>query len=155
MAEVEEIQSREVLFVSRTNGGGGAVDPESPLVCAAVAAGFAWADETPFLDYVERVDGVETRTTAWALLKGEVEVDGERLDFAEFRRRFEDEEWVEANRHSTIGRLHYATHGLHLFHQGIFRDGPHVRITNGLLFAQIPPWAGDDEIRETVRELMG
>jgi hypothetical protein len=145
-----------VAVVCRENGGGGAVDPESALAASAIAAGFRFSSEKPYYDFVERLhDGAPRRVTTWTFAAEEVVIDGERLNFDQFRKRWEDVEWISAHRSSTIARLHVATTGLHHLHQTLFRQGPHVVIRNGQRFVSIPANASEEEQRELLGMLHG
>jgi hypothetical protein len=145
-----------VSIVCRENGGGGAVDPESALAASAIAAGFRFSSEKPYYDFVEKLgDGTVRRVTTWTFAAEEVDLDGERLSFDSFRRRFEDVEWVSDHRSSIIARLHVATMGLHHLHGTLFRKGPHVVIRNGQRFVSIPADASEEEQREWLGMLHG
>lgn len=126
---------------------------ESALVASALAAGWDWADEEPYLDAIEVENGNASRRTAWALLDVRVTVDGEALRFQEFRERWESDEWRAAHPGSLISRLYRATVALHLWHASDFKREPHLVVRNGLLFARIPPGTPEDEARRLVAQI--
>ena len=144
----------DVILVQRIDGEGPAIDPESALMAAAVGAGFQFPDNQPMRDEVEMVNGAPVRRTTWAILAGAVKCDGEELSFEEFRARFEDLEWIDANRGSKIAALHLATMGLHEMHRTIFQSPPGCLVRNGMLWAYISPETSEEEADQLISQIM-
>jgi hypothetical protein len=144
----------DVILVQRLDGEGPAIDPESALMAAAVGAGFHFPDSQPMRDEVEMVNGETVRRTTWAILACTVRCDGEELSFEEFRARFEDLEWIAANRGSKIAALHMATMGLHEMHRTIFQAPPGCLVRNGMLWAYIAPDTSEEEADRLISQIM-
>lgn len=146
--------TQKVALVIRENGDGPETDQESCLVAAAIAAGFRFSSEQSFWDFVERLpDGSPRRVTTWSILDEVVVIDGERIGFREFQKRFQDLEWIGAHRDSTIARLHVATTGLHHLHGTLFRQPPHLLVRRGDRFCSFPPDAPEGDKREFLEML--
>lgn len=152
---MESVETTQVFFVVREGGRGPGLDPESALIASAIGAGFSFADGEALLDSISKdpETGLVVRKTVWAIKDSPVEIDGERVTFREFKERFESEAWILANRHSTIGRLFWATNGLHEMHQTLFVKRPCVVVRNGSLWALIPPDATEEEAAALIRQI--
>jgi hypothetical protein len=148
---------RAVAFVARRGGPPPEEDPGSALVCAALAAGYRWSCDHPFLHYLERVaSGAVERTVTWTLDGGQsVVLDGERLDFTDFRKRATDDRWREAHPTSIITRLMIAAEGMQHLQVGLFRRPPHVMVRRGKAHVLIPGDASPERRAELLGMLEG
>ena len=133
--------------------------PHTALIAAALVSGAQLAGEKPFLHTLEEIDGVPKRTTTWSVNCGGELVfrpgfTEERIDFAEFRRRFEDEAWCRANPDHPIAYLRAFAETLDELRAQLRDQKPAFLLRKGKRFAVIPQDA-DPERKREILELLG
>jgi len=133
--------------------------PHTALIAAALVSGARLAGEKPFLHTLEEVDGEPKRTTTWSVDGGGELVfrpgfPEERIDFAEFRKRFEDEAWRQANPDHPIAYLRAFAETLDELRAQLRDQKPAFLLRKGKRFAVIPQDA-DPERKREILELLG
>jgi hypothetical protein len=133
--------------------------PHTALIAAALVSGARLADEKPFLHTLEEVDGEPKRTTTWSVDGGGELVfrpgfPEERIDFAEFRKRFGDEAWCRANSDHPIAYLRAFAETLDELRAQLRDQKPAFLLRKGKRFAVIPQDA-DPERKREILELLG
>jgi hypothetical protein len=133
--------------------------PNTALIAAAIVSGARLAGEKPFLHTLEEVDGEPKRTTTWSVDGGGELVfrpvfPEERIDFAEFRKRFEDEAWCRANPDHPIAYLRAFADTLEDLRVQLRDQKPAFLLRKGKRFAVIPQDA-DPERKREILELLG
>jgi hypothetical protein len=142
--------------------------PNTRLVSSARACGFDWGIEKPFMDAIEeKPDGTVERTVTWVMNasqkkefvwaerddKGNLVARSEEIDFNEFRARFLDLAWIEANPDHPISYLR-ATHRHHGRMLASIKSLPqHVIVRNGKRTAAIPTNATPEDRARALRAL--
>jgi hypothetical protein len=132
---------------------------DTALVAAALVSGIKLAGDKPFLDTIEEVGGEAKRAISWSL-DGACEITfrpafpEETMDFAEFRRRFEDDAWCLANPDHPISYLRALSDTLLSLQDQLRGRKPAFLIRKGKRFAVIPQDADPDRKRE-ILELLG
>ncbi|MCB1089044.1 MAG: hypothetical protein KDM63_18560, partial [Verrucomicrobiae bacterium] len=122
-------------------------------------SGAKLAGEKPLVDTIEEIDGEARRTATWSV-DGGSEIafrpgfSAEIIDFAEFRRRFEDDDWCRANPDHPIAYLRAFADTLADFREQLRGRKPAFLIRNGKRFAVIPQDADPEKKRE-ILELLG
>ena len=100
--------------------------PNTRLVASALACGFKYGTDKPFMESYEEVDGETQVSVTWLMdastkvpftwvenQEGKLIAREESITFGEFRSRYIDREWIEANPDHPISYLR-ATHTQHL-----------------------------------------
>ncbi|MBU6180299.1 MAG: hypothetical protein KGR69_11575 [Verrucomicrobia bacterium] len=133
--------------------------PHTALIAAALVSGARLAGEKPFLHTLEEVDGEPKRTTTWSVDGGGELVfrpgfPEERIDFAEFRKRFEDEAWCRSNPDHPIAYLRAFAETLDELRAQLRDQKPAFLLRKGKRFAVIPQDA-DPERKREILELLG
>jgi hypothetical protein len=133
--------------------------PHTALIAAAIVSGAKLAGEKPFLHTLEEVDGEPKRTTTWSVDGGgellfRPAFPEERIDFAEFRKRFEDEAWCLANPDHSIAYLRAFADTLEDLRAQLRDQKPAFLLRKGKRFAVIPQDA-DPERKREILELLG
>lgn len=131
---------------------------DTALVAAALVSGAKFAGEKPFLDTIEEIEGEPKRTVTWSLdgageLAFRPNFQAETIDFAEFRRRFEDDAWCRANPDHPIAYLRAFADTLADIHGQLRGRKPALLIRKGKRFAVIPQDADPQRKREILELL--
>jgi len=120
------------------------VDPRrsehTTLIGAALAAGAEFSGKRSLNDSIDE-EGV--REVSWSmngdkLLSFEPSFESEKIDFAEFRRRFESLEWCEANPHHPISFLRAYRVKMAALNSQLRNMKPAARVKRGKKTALIP-----------------
>ena len=132
---------------------------DTALVAAALVSGARLLGDKPFLDTIEEVDGEPRRTTTWSVDGGGELVfrpgfPEERIDFAEFRRRFEDEAWCAANPDHPIAYLRAFADAHAELRDQLRGRKPAFLLRKGKRFAVIPQDA-DPERKQEILDMLG
>jgi len=133
--------------------------PDTALVAAALVSGVRLAGDKPFLDTIEEVGGEAKRSVTWSL-DGGSEITfrpafpEETMDFAEFRRRFEDDAWCRANPDHPISYLRALADTLLSLQDQLRGRKPALLIRKGKRFAVIPQDA-DPKRKAEILALLG
>jgi hypothetical protein len=132
---------------------------ETALVAAALVSGIKPAGDKPFLDTIEEVNGQAKRAVSWSL-DGDGEITfrpafpEETMDFAEFRRRFEDDAWCRDHPDHPISYLRALSDTLLDLQTQLRGRKPALLIRKGKRFAVIPPDAAPERKAE-ILDLLG
>ena len=131
---------------------------DTALVAAALVSGAKFAGDKPLLDTIEEIDGEPKRAVTWSLdgageLAFRPSFPAETIDFAEFRRRFEDDAWCAANPDHPIAYLRALADTLADLHSQLRGRKPALLIRKGKRFAVIPQDA-DPERKREILELL-
>ena len=129
------------------------------LIAAALVSGAKLAGDKPFLHTLEEADGEPRRTTTWSVDGGGEIVfrpnfPEEALDFAEFRRRFEDAAWCRDNPDHPIAYLRAFADTFADLREQLRGQKPAFLLRKGKRFAVIPQDA-DPERKREILELLG
>lgn len=132
---------------------------DTALIASALVSGAKLAGDKPFLHTVEEVDDEPKRTTTWSMDGGSELVfrpnfPEERLDFTEFRRRFEDDSWCRDNPDHPIAYLRAYADTLADLREQLRDQKPAFLLRKGKRFAVIPQDA-DPERKREILELLG
>lgn len=120
------------------------------LVASALISGAQFANDKPFLDTVEDVNGEPKRTVTW-LMDGGAEMHfspeflEERITFNEFKRRFLSLDWALANPNHPIAYMRGMSEMMNRLRDKISTMKPLALIRRGKSFALVP--AGSDAAR--------
>jgi hypothetical protein len=132
---------------------------DTALIAAALVSGAKLAGSKPLVDTIEEVDGKAKRTSTWSVDGGgeiafRPNFAAESIDFAEFRRRFEDETWCRANPDHPIAYLRAFADTLGDIRDQLRGRKPAFLIRKGRRFAVIPQDAEPERKRE-ILDLIG
>jgi hypothetical protein len=132
---------------------------DTALIAAALVSGAKLAGDKPFLHTLEEADGEPRRTTTWSVDGGGEIVfrpnfPEEALDFAEFRRRFEDAAWCRDNPDHPITYLRAFADTIADLREQLRGQKPAFLLRKGKRFAVIPQDA-DPERKREILELLG
>ncbi len=132
---------------------------DTSLIAAALVSGCRLAGQKPFLHTIEEVNGEASRTTTWSVDGGSEMVfrpnfSEEKIDFAEFRRRFEDENWWRENPDHPIAYMRAFADVLADLYSQLRSQKPALLLRKGSRFAVIPQDA-DPERKRKILELLG
>ena len=125
------------------------------MIAAAIASGGMFASDKAFIDTIEETPTGPKRTVTW-LMDGAVKLgfdpipQAEQIDMAEFRRRFDSQDWCEANPNHPIAYMR----AMHDHHNRLLDKiktmRPMLLIRKGKRFAIVP--SGSDAASKTRRE---
>ena len=120
------------------------------LIGAGIASGADFASAAPLLD---SIDGEGKRQVTWAMdgdkpLHFVPDFDEEKIDFAEFRRRFESLEWCAENESHPIAYLRAYRDQMNRLRDKLRTMKPMIRVKQGRRTALIPADASDAVKRE-------
>jgi hypothetical protein len=112
---------------------------ETAMVSAWLISGGKLASNKALVDYVEEVEAAPVRSYVWSI-DGSVACmfGSESLEFAEFRKRFLDDDWVRANADHPISYLRAQSDQLLGFQQTIKARKPALLVRKRNRFAIIP-----------------
>jgi hypothetical protein len=132
---------------------------DTALIASALVSGAKLAGEKPFLHTIEDVDDEPKRTTTWTMDGGSELVfrpnfPEESLDFAEFRRRFEDDAWCRDHPDHPIAYLRAFADTFADLREHLRGQKPALLLRKGKRFAVIPQDA-DPERKREILELLG
>ena len=132
---------------------------DTALIASALVSGAKLAGDKPFLHTIEEVDDEPKRTTTWSMDGGSELVfrpnfPEETLDFAEFRRRFEDDAWCRGNPDHPIAYLRAFADTFADLREQLRGQNPAFLLRKGKRFAVIPQDA-DPERKREILELLG
>lgn len=132
---------------------------DTALVAAALVSGAKLAGAKPFLHTLEEVDGEPRRATTWSMDGGgeivfRPDFPAETIDFAEFRRRFEDAAWCRDNPDHPIAYLRAFADQWADIREQLRGQKPAFLLRKGKRFAVIPQDADPEKKRE-ILELLG
>jgi len=132
---------------------------DTALIAAALVSGARLAGDKPLLDTIEEVGGEARRTVTWSVDGGSEitfrpNFPAETIDFATFRRRFEDEAWCRSNPDHPIAYLHAFADTFTGIREQLRGRKPAFLVRKGKRFAVIPQDADPDQKRE-ILELLG
>lgn len=133
--------------------------PDTALIAAALICGARLAGDKPLVDTVEEVDGGARRTATWSMDGGSEmtfrpNFPAETIDFAEFRKRFEDDAWCRANPDHPIAYLRAFADTLGDIREQLRGRKPAFLIRKGKRFAVIPQDA-EPEKKQEILDLLG
>ena len=122
-------------------------------------SGAKLAGDKPLVDTIEEIDGEARRTATWSVDGGSEIVfrpnfPAETIDFAEFRDRFEDDAWCQANPDHPIAYLRAFADTLAEIRDQLRGRKPAFLIRKGKRFAVIPQDA-DPERKQQILDLLG
>jgi hypothetical protein len=145
---------KKVAFVVVKDGAPPGRCRSSALAAAARGAGFEFSCEHPFLHWIEKTAGGAVRQVTWTFDGTQkVTLDGEAINFATFRERFESDEWVSGHPDSSIARFRQIAEGLQFWMNGILAEPPHAMVRRGKRFALIPMTAPAEARAKMLAEL--
>lgn len=135
-----------------------AQSPNTRLVASGRACGFKYGTDKPFMESYEEVDGEVQVTVTWLMdasikvpfiwaekQNGRLVAREETISFGEFRSRYIDKDWIEANPDHPISYLR-ATHTQHIsMLKTISKLPKHHVIRKGKAKVSIPDNASDEE----------
>ena len=133
--------------------------PDTALIAAALISGAKLAGEKPLVDTIEEIDGEARRTATWSVDGGSEitfrpNFPAETIDFAEFRKRFEDEVWCKNNPDHPIAYLRAFADTFTDIREQLRGRKPAFLIRKGKRFAVIPQDAEPEKKRE-ILDLLG
>ncbi len=133
--------------------------PDTALIAAALISGAKLAGEKPLVDTVEEIDGDAQRTAIWSVDGGSEmtfrpNFAAETIDFAEFRKRFEDEAWCKNNPDHPIAYLRAFADAFTDIREQLRGRKPAFLIRKGKRFAVIPQDA-EFEKKQEILDLLG
>lgn len=133
--------------------------PHTALIAAGLVSGARLAGDKAFLHTIEEAEGEAKQSTTWSVdgageLLFRPRFPEERIDFAEFRRRFEDEAWCRDNPDHPIAYLRAFADTLADLREQLRGQKPALLLRKGKRFAVIPQDADPDRKRE-ILELLG
>ena len=105
-AKSEQMPDGKVRFANNP-----LTSPNTQLIAAALTSGFKLVEPGGFRDTVEQTDRGPLRRVEWFIdgaTRGSFRSPDEGIEFPEFRRRFESEEWCLANPDHPISFLRWA-----------------------------------------------
>jgi len=106
-AEAEQTPQGRVRFANNPLN-----SPNTQLIAAALTSGFRLVEPGGFRDTIEQTDAGPLRRVEWFIDGASRGVfrspEPEKIEFPEFRRRFESEEWCIANSDHPIAFLRWA-----------------------------------------------
>lgn len=131
---------------------------KTALVAAACVSGVKLAGNKPFLHTLENVDGQAQRRFTFAIdAASEVtfrpNFSEETIDFAEFRKRYESDEWVAANPDHPIAYLRAMADALLTLQAKAREIKPALLVRKGSRFALVPQDAPPEKARELLAML--
>jgi len=132
---------------------------DTALIAAAVISGAKLAGEKPLIDTIEEVGDEARRTATWSVDGGSElafrpNFPAETIDFAEFRKRFEDDAWCRANPDHPIAYLRAFADTFTDIREQLRGRKPAFLIRKGKRFAVIPQDA-EPEQKQEILELLG
>ena len=133
--------------------------PDTALIAAALISGAKLAGEKPLVDTVEEIDGDARRTATWSMDGGSEmtfrpNFADETIDFAEFRKRFQDDVWCRANPDHPIAYLRAFADAFIDIREQLRGRKPAFLIRKGKRFAVIPQDA-EPEKKQEILDLLG
>lgn len=125
------------------------------LISAAIASGAVFASDSAFLDAIEETPTGPKRTVTWLMdgarkMEFEPITEAEAIDMAEFRRRFESQEWCEENANHPIAYMRAMTEHYNRLLDKIKTMRPMLLIRKGKRFAIVP--SGSSEADKAIRD---
>lgn len=132
---------------------------DTALIAAALISGAKLAGDKPLVDTVEEIDGDARRTATWSVDGGSEmtfspNFAAETIDFAEFRKRFEDDAWCRANPDHPIAYLRAFADAFTDIREQLRGRKPAFLIRKGKRFAVIPQDA-EPEKKQEILDLLG
>ena len=127
------------------------------MIAAALASGGIFASDKAFLDTIEDTQSGPKRTVTW-LMDGANKISfdpipqAEQISIAEFRRRFDSQEWCESNADHPIAYMRAMSEHLNRLLDKIKTMRPMLLIRKGKRFAIVP--SGSDAASKARRELI-
>lgn len=127
--------------------------PNTRIIAGALVAGGKFANEKPLLDTIEQVDGKPKRTVTWVMdgdtkLSFRPDFEAEDITFEEFKERFENLEWCEANADHPISYLRAYSDMMNRLRDKIRTMKPMLLVRKGRRTALIPADASPEKKRE-------
>lgn len=117
--------------------------PTRGPLAAALCCGLKLYGEKPFCDYIEEINGEPVRRHLWTF-DGKSETTfkpafkEETIEFNEFARRFQSDEWCAANPHHPIAHMRAMWDQLAYIHAALKPLKPALKVTKGRNWVLIP-----------------
>jgi hypothetical protein len=117
------------------------------LIAAAISSGFEFGTEKAFSDTIEDINGTPKRTVTWAMdgsqkMKFSPIEKEEEIGFMEFQKRFDSQEWCEANPDHPIAYMRAMSDTYNRLVDKIKTMRPMLLIRRGSRLAVVP--SGND-----------
>jgi hypothetical protein len=125
------------------------------LIASAIASGFEFGTEKAFSDTIEDINGTPKRTVTWAMngaqkMKFSPIEKEEEIGFSEFQKRFDSQEWCEANPDHPIAYMRAMSDTYNRLVDKIKTMRPMLLIRRGKRLAVVP--SGNDPESVAKRE---